>query len=77
MAEALVLHVGNQAALVEVVEFHGCQPGAQQGACVLWVEVVASGSMACVALAQKALHHEHHGAGVRSRTCLSLVRVIA
>ncbi len=35
VAEVLILHVGDEAVLVEVVELHGAQPCAQQAAGVL------------------------------------------
>ena len=73
MSERLVLHVGDQAARVEVVELHRRQPRAQQTASVLGrdrpdptVRVVcpAGGALAGIALAQEAAHHRHHPLGV-------------
>ena len=63
VAEALVLHVGDQAALVEVVELDRGQPRAQQAAGVLGGEVAADGALARVALAQQPAHHRQHALG--------------
>ena len=59
MAEVLILHVGDQADLVEVVELHRGEPGAQEATRVGGREGPAAvdRAVARVALAQQALGH--------------------
>ena len=64
VAEVVLLHVFDQAALVEVVELDRRQPRAQQAARIRWCDVGACGSLPGVALAQHPLHHCHHTPGV-------------
>ncbi len=66
VGEALVLHVRDQPALVELVELDRGEPRAQQTPGVGGGEVCADGALARVALAQQALGHGEHRAGVRT-----------
>jgi hypothetical protein len=71
VAEVLALHVGDQIALVQVVELDRAQPRAQQAARVLGSQIAADGPMAHVALAQQPARHRHHPRGVRSPRALA------
>ncbi len=57
VAEALVLHVGDQAGLVEMVELDGVQPGAQQATRICRRDRAARvvRTVARIALAEQAL----------------------
>ncbi len=65
VSEALVLHVRDQPALVELVEPDCGEPRAQQAPGVGGVEVCADGAVARLALTQQTLGHGEHRAGVR------------
>ena len=68
MAEVLLLHVGDQAARVEVIELDGVQPRPQQAAGVLRRDraSTARASRSRLALREQAAHHRHHHGGIGS-----------